>query len=538
MQRRTFLFGAAAGTVAAASVAGWRHLHEVTPAIHAPGRELGHYLRDRSLVPPPGQVIETDIAILGAGMAGLAAAWQLRRAGHDDFLLVDGPEPFGNAAGGRHGDLAYPTGAHYLPLPSRDCAHVRDILADLGILLRDAHGERPTYDERFILHAPEERLLRDGHWHEGIVPRAGVPAAELAEHRRFFAEMARLRTLRGADGRRVFTLPSSLCSRDPAWLALDTLTMRQWLGQQGYRSPTLHWYVDYCCRDDYGATAAHVSAWAGLHYFCARGGAAANAADDAWLTWPGGLQPLAEGLLERARARRLAGAAVSVRTVGGRVEALCCTLEGGKPRSTLVRARKVICAMPLFVASRVVDDIGRFGFDPARHLPATAPWLVTNYLLRGFPAELPEAPLSWDNMVYRDGGGPNLGYVVSTHQDIRVAPPARTVFTTYAALSDRTPLEGRRWLQAASPDALLALAGADLHAAYGSGIDRHIERADITLRAHAMAIPLPGFRTNAGLAALRDADGPVLFAHADLSGFSVFEEASWWGVQAALRALG
>jgi hypothetical protein len=33
-------------------------------------------------------------------------------------------------------------------------------------------------------------------------------------------------------------------------------------------------------------------------------------------------------------------------------------------------------------------------------------------------------------------------------------------------------------------------------------------------------------------------DGKLLFAHADLSGFSVFEEASWWGYRAALRVLG
>ena len=41
-----------------------------------------------------------------------------------------------------------------------------------------------------------------------------------------------------------------------------------------------------------------------------------------------------------------------------------------------------------------------------------------------------------------------------------------------------------------------------------------------------------------GLAALREVDGPVLFAHADLSGYSVFEEAAWWGVVAAGRILG
>jgi hypothetical protein len=53
-----------------------------------------------------------------------------------------------------------------------------------------------------------------------------------------------------------------------------------------------------------------------------------------------------------------------------------------------------------------------------------------------------------------------------------------------------------------------------------------------------MASPLCGYLSNRGLAALRDVDGPVLFAHSDLSGYSVFEEASWWGVAAAGRIMG
>jgi len=57
------------------------------------------------------------------------------------------------------------------------------------------------------------------------------------------------------------------------------------------------------------------------------------------------------------------------------------------------------------------------------------------------------------------------------------------------------------------------------------------------LRGHAMAVPQPHFRANAGLQALREVDGPILFAHSDLSGFSVFEEAAWWGYRAARLAM-
>jgi hypothetical protein len=453
--------------------------------------------------------------------------------GRRDFLVVDGPQAFGNAAGGHFGDLAYPTGAHYLPLPSPESTHVREILADLGILQGDPYAEAPVYDEACILHAPEERLLFRDAWQDGFLPVEGVPAWERAEHHRFFAEVERLRLVRGRDGRRVFVFPTMLSSSDDAWAGLDAITLRDWLVREGYRSPTLHWYLNYCCRDDYGTRYDRVSAWAGLHYYCSRWGKAANAGNGAWLTWPGGLSALAERIAAKARAPRRPGTAVSVRTVDGGVEALCFTLEDGRPRTFLVRARKAIVAMPLMVAARVVEDIGRYGFDAKRHMPTYAPWLVANFLMKAFPRERPNMPLCWDNVVYSE---PGLGWVVSTHQDIRVAPPDKTVFTAYVALSDRSPADARRWMLSASKRELLAVASRDLETAYGWAFAPCAERVEITLRGHAMAAPLPGFRANAGLAALRGADGPILFAHGDLSGFSVFEEAAWWGIAAARKA--
>jgi phytoene dehydrogenase-like protein len=535
MDRRSFIAaGGAVSLAALAGGAGYGLWQEIPATVRYPGRDEGHWLRDRQALPAPIDTVTTDVVILGSGVAGLAAAWQLNRAGRRDFLVIDGPQPFGNAAGGHFGDLAYPTGAHYLPLPSPESVHVREILADLGILQGDPYAEAPAYDERYILHAPEERLLLNGAWQDGFLPTEGVPAWERAEHRRFLDTVEHLRTQVGADGRRPFVFPTVLSSADAHWQELDRITLRDWLQREGYRSPTLHWYLDYCCRDDYGTHYDRVSAWAGLHYYCSRWGKAANAGTGAWLTWPGGLSPLAEALAAKARAPRRPGTAVSVRRTDGGVEALCFTLEDGKPRTYLVRARKAIVAMPLFVAARVVEDIGQYGFDPARHTPAYAPWLVANFLMHAFPHERPNTPLCWDNVVY---GEPGLGWVVSTHQDIRVAPPDKTVFTAYVALADREPADARRWLLGASPRELLAVACRDLKAAYGWTFAPCVDRVEITLRGHAMAAPLPGFRSNAGAQALRDADGPILFAHSDLSGFSVFEEAAWWGIAAAKKAV-
>jgi len=539
MKRRSFLINAgAAGVAGLASAAGFDLWQRIATEVRAPGRDEGHFLRDlarrKGTLPPPSETITTGVAILGSGVAGLAAAWKLNRAGHTDMLMIDGPQPDGNAAGGHFGELAFPTGGHYLPLPSPESTHVREILADLGILQGDPYAERPTYDERFILHAPEERLLYQGAWRDGFLPTDGVAQWELIEHKRFFRDVERLRALHGSDGRRPFVFPTVLSSNDPAWDALDRITLKDWLDREGYRAPTLHWYLNYCCRDDYGTRYDKVSAWAGLHYYCSRWGKAANAGNGAWLTWPGGLSPLAAQLSARAGVTRRAGTVMSVKRVDGGVEALCFALENGRPRSYLVKARKAIVAMPVYVAARVVEGIGELGFDPKRHTPAYAPWMIANFLMKDFPRELPHVPLSWDNVVY---GEPGLGYVVSTHQDIRVAPPEKTVFTAYVALSDRTPEQARKWMLDASPAALLELASRDLKTAYGWAFAPCVEKVEITLRGHAMAAPLPGFRANAGLRALRELDGPLLFAHADLSGFSVFEEAAWWGIRAAERAL-
>jgi hypothetical protein len=91
---------------------------------------------------------------------------------------------------------------------------------------------------------------------------------------------------------------------------------------------------------------------------------------------------------------------------------------------------------------------------------------------------------------------------------------------------------------AAPPRDWLELIGTDLVAAYGPRIWREVARVHVTVRGHGMAAPAPGFLTDARAAAMRAADGPVRFAHSDLSGYSVFEEAAWWGIRAADRIAG
>lgn len=85
----------------------------------------GHQLREwlaRGTWPEPAVVRRAQVIIAGGGVAGLAAARALRLAGVQDFALLELEDAAGgNSRGTAVNGLAYPQGAHYLPVPAPGC---------------------------------------------------------------------------------------------------------------------------------------------------------------------------------------------------------------------------------------------------------------------------------------------------------------------------------------------------------------------------------------------------------------------------------
>jgi glycine/D-amino acid oxidase-like deaminating enzyme len=115
-----------------------------------PAMREGHYLRQLKQLPLSSGERKVDTVIIGSGIAGLTAAWRLQQQGYKNFVLLMGAEPFGNANAGQWQDVPYPRGGHYLPLPTLESIHIREMLSAWGIIEHDAFGLQPRYDERLL----------------------------------------------------------------------------------------------------------------------------------------------------------------------------------------------------------------------------------------------------------------------------------------------------------------------------------------------------------------------------------------------------
>ena len=534
MRRRDFLASLAAAGLS--SLAGCRA--PATPGLppggwSGPSFDLGHLLREPGKLPPPSETLKIPVAIVGGGIGGLSAAWKLAKSGFRDFQLFElETAPGGNSRAGRSAASEYPLAAHYLPLPPPEARAVRELLAELGVLEGDPRALRPRYDERYLCATPQERLYRNGWWQDGLLPQHGVSQGEQAQYRRFYALMETFKQRRDG-GRRAFSLPMAGSSQARDLQALDRVTMRDWLLAQDLDSPSLHWYVDYACRDDYGTGSAEVSAWAGIHYFACRSGEARDVVGDTVLTSPGGNAWLAEGLVRSIRARAgdcLMPGALAFRVVEAGNAMQIDLWKPAEQRVVRVLAEQLIWAAPLFMVPYVFAADARLA-GAARSFTA-APWLIANLTLSRFPEDRGGAPMAWDNVLY---DSPGLGYVVSTHQLLRQRPGA-TVFTYYRALSDLPPAAGRAMLQEMPYEYWAEQVLADLERVHPD-IRRVTTQVDLSRNGHAMVRPLPGLIWGKERR-LFAADRPRLrFAHADVSGLSIFEEAQFRGVLAAERTL-
>ena len=545
--RRAFLewgVGAAAGVAALA----WRNwpkpdpsrldpaqVARITGSIIGPSFASGHLLRqDPGSFGRAAVELKARTVIIGSGIAGLSCAWALDRAGWSDYLMLElEPRPGGTSSWAEYpGVSSAPWAAHYLPVPTEESRIVRVLLEDLAVITGHDAAGRPVYREEFLCQAPQERIHTFDTWLDGLYPRLGASQDDLEQLKAFHRDMERWRRLKVNDGRRPFAIPRACSSRDPRLLELDRMSMAEYMQRQGWTSPRLRWFVQYACRDDYGCKLEKTSAWAAIHYYTSRGHSGKTAGQslsesDELLTWPSGNGWLAEQLASRVGSRlRKPVMVMNVREEGDGV-----VVEGFDPptgRGIRVDAREAVICVPRFIAAKVVPAYGQPRKAALRSF-SYAPWIVSNVVVEREPVNAGRGGqvLSWDNVMYESEG---LGYVVATHQSLRTVD-GPTVLTHYAPMAV-DPVTARTWALevpwATWRDRVLR----DLSAPH-PGIERTVRSIDVMVWGHAMVRPTPGFVWSDALEQAAAPCGKIHFAHTDLSGIAIFEEAQYHGVRAA-----
>ncbi len=565
MQRRFFL--TAAASAAASTLTGCNDAPAPLQGGFA-GIDMarGHALRDllaRGALPGPAVLRRTKVLIAGGGIAGLGAARALRLAGVHDFALLELEDTAGgNSRSASVLGRACPLGAHYLPIPTRNAPEVQDLLEELGLRRRVAG--RWVYNEFALCHSPQERLFWQGEWHYGLLPVEGATPRTLAQYRLFAERVAALGQAAG------FAMPTFATwaangQQSSLLLALDAVTFDTWLTGEGLDDPHLRWYLNYCCKDDYGAGSAVVSAWAGIHYFASRHGFSApgdngdgkgDTDTDGLLTWPDGNGFLSRALAQPLASQQLHTGCSVLRITEQRHGVQVDVMNHASSQVERWQAERCIVALPAFVAARVVQSPPEFLRTVAAQL-TYAPWLVANIAIDSPLTDHPGAAPAWDNVLYADATPGGLGYVDAGHQrlDPRAAITEPTVLTYYQALGDvpnaREQLATRPWQHWAEA----AIAGLSTP---HSDLRQRVQRVEVTRYGHAMAIPRPGglktlsqisLQRTVGLGkqllngeSARHLPTPstarLAFAHADWSGYSVFEEAFTRGHGAGLWAAG
>jgi hypothetical protein len=205
----------------------------------------------------------------------------------------------------------------------------------------------------------------------------------------------------------------------------------------------------------------------------------------------------------------------------------CQTYDALTKTSTRIIANQVLMATPQFVNQYLLKD--RKEMTSNFHY---TPWLLATLVVNNLDDNA-SFPLSWDNVIH---GSKGLGYVYDQQQDLQQIH-TKKVITYYYSFSSGDLKKIRREMYTKDQEYWKKMVFDDLKMAHPT-IELVTESMAVHLLGHAMISPVPGFIFgNAKKVASQTIENKIYFAHTDLSGISIFEEAFHQGINAVNKML-
>ena len=463
------------------------------------------------------KLTKKKVLIIGGGIGGLSAAYRLKKKGFEDFHLLElENEVGGNARSGSNSSIKYPLGAHYLPSPPREARYVRELLEDMNIIKGYDSANRPQYSQEDLRGAPGERLFFRGRWQDGLIPEQGLSKEERFQTEQFFKLLDKFYK---KNGKRAFSIPSDLTNKDAELMALDQISFSKFLFDHNISAPSIRWYIDYCCLDDYGAKSDGVSAWAGLHYFLSR---REEQRDESTLTWDEGNSKISDFLFsknkEQVRTHSLVYSVIETKN-GFRVSFMN-TLDS---KSYYIDCENIILASPKFITNRILEKKNQT-VEMGRYIP----WVVGNILLKDLESNSMDQ-MSWDNVSFHAN---SLGFIHSSHQSLK-SHLKESVLTWYKPIYGEDEGKIRKKLLTSNVHSYQNEALEELNTLFPH-LKSKVSKIEMWRWGHGMISPRVGYCWNEKRRQEHfQKSKNLFFAHSDISGLSLFEEANYWGNRAA-----
>lgn len=304
--------------------------------------------------PLSSKITYADVAIIGAGPAGLVCANHLLNLGVDKIVLLDscnvpgGSAKSFNPAQGRSysGYLSQdiPWAAGRLSLPDDNDENLINFLQAQKIIEKFDAAGRAQYASEALAFYPQERLLNAGRWFFGNYDGTDTLQQD-AKDQHLSAEnfdnfLEHMEHKRGRDGKLYFTAPESLVSAEAQ--ALGRLTLKEYLQQKHLLTKDIEQFIDRIVCSESGLTTSQISAWAGLYQLC-RDKTRLTRPQRLFLTWEKGCAKLLEPLYKNLQPLiKTSTHVVSWQEGNHNSELLCLNLKE-KQRERLI-AKEVVFA--------------------------------------------------------------------------------------------------------------------------------------------------------------------------------------------------
>ena len=484
---------------------------------------LGHKLWAKNFPNPTG-IFEKKILIIGGGISGLSAARYLSKSGENDFSIIEMEDKLGgNSKNGENQWSKYPLGAHYLPFPNKEDKLLIDFLEECKIILGYDGNNNPILDEEQITFPKTERLFYQNKWDDNIIPKNDFNHKVNLEIDAFFKLMQFYREKKDSKGKFWFDIPLENSSKDEEITKLDKITFKQWLDIQNFKSEELTWLLNYSCRDDFGLGIDFVSAWAGIHYFAGRKHNFAKNYHAEEFTWPEGNARLVEYLFKYSKSKKISNHLVfDCKIIDNKIVTLA--YDNNNKTTKKFISDKVIFCTPQYVNKHIFKDKSILNI-------CYVPWFIATITFdKNF---LNIEDFAWDNVIYN---GLGLGYIYNQHQHLNQINENK-VISYYYSFNDIDTNKSREKLYHSTEEELKSIVISDLKKAHHY-IEEHILNIEFHKLGHGMICPIPNYIHSENLKTLNQSiDNKIFFAHSDLTGISIFEEAFHQGIKAAKNIL-